>query len=325
MMDQDSDRQLGPSIVVDNLSKRFGSFSALDGVSFTVGRGEIMGFLGPNGAGKSTLIRVLCGLLRPTSGRAVVAGIDITVDPEAVRRRIGYMSQKFSLYSDLSVVENLRFFGGIYGVPPDTIDERIRFALSMAGLQDRETALVSTLAGGWKQRLALGCAILHKPAVLFLDEPTSGVDPSSRRRFWNLIHSLSADGVSVLVSTHYMDEAEYCMRIAMIERGRLIALGTPHDMKQQSIGGELIELECENIGDAMGLAAKVPGVRDVAVFGNALHVLVDNAEQTAAAVCASLAEHGMQGAHARPIAPTMEDMFVHLVRAARVQDSGART
>jgi ABC-2 type transport system ATP-binding protein len=319
------DRQAEPSIVVDKLCKRFGEFSALDDVSFDVGRGEIMGFLGPNGAGKSTLIRVLCGLLRPTSGRAVVAGIDITIDPEAVRRRIGYMSQKFSLYSDLSVVENLRFFGGIYGVSSDQIDERIRFALDMAGLQDRETALVSTLAGGWKQRLALGCAILHKPAILFLDEPTSGVDPSSRRRFWDLIHSLSADGVSVLVSTHYMDEAEYCMRIAMIERGRLIALGTPHNLKQQSIGGELIELECENIGNALDLIARVPGVRDVAVFGNTLHVLVENAEQTAAVVCASLAEHGLPGARARRIDPTMEDMFVHLVRTSREQPSGVRT
>jgi len=312
-----------PSIVVDKLCKRFGSFTALDGVSFDVGRGEIMGFLGPNGAGKSTLIRVLCGLLRPTSGRAVVAGIDITIDPEAVRRRIGYMSQKFSLYNDLTVVENLRFFGGIYGVSSDMIEERIRFALDMAGLQHRETALVSTLAGGWKQRLALGCAILHKPAILFLDEPTSGVDPSSRRRFWDLIHNLSADGVSVLVSTHYMDEAEYCMRIAMIESGRLIALGTPHNLKQQSIGGELIELECENIGDSIDLIARIPGVRDVAVFGNTLHILVENAEQTAKVVCAGLAEHGLSGVHARQIAPTMEDMFVHLVRTSRKPSSGA--
>ena len=306
-----------PAIVVDNLCKRFGAFHALDHVSFNVGRGEIMGFLGPNGAGKSTLIRVLCGLLRPTNGRAVVAGIDIALDPEAVRRRIGYMSQKFSLYSDLSVLENLRFFGGIYGVAPSMIDARIQFALDMAGLIGREHALVSTLAGGWKQRLALCCAILHQPAVLFLDEPTSGVDPSSRRRFWNLIHYLSADGVSVLVSTHYMDEAEYCMRIAMIERGRLIALGTPSELKQQSMGGELIALECDNLGSAIELVAKMPGVLDVAVFGNSLHILASDAEKMCKAACANLAEHGLSGAHARPIAPTMEDMFVHLVRTAR--------
>lgn len=313
----------GASIVVDKLVKRFGAFNALDGVSFEVGRGEIMGFLGPNGAGKSTLIRILCGLLRPSSGRAVVAGIDITADPEAVRRRIGYMSQKFSLYGDLSVVENLRFFGGIYGVKRDMIDERIRFAVDMAGLQGREDALVATLAGGWKQRLALGCAILHQPAVLFLDEPTSGVDPSSRRRFWTLIHNLGAEGVAVLVSTHYMDEAEYCMRIAMIDRGRLVALGTPHELKHQSIGGELIELECDNVGGAIAPSARVSGVRDVAVFGNTLHLLVDDAAQTAPQVCDALAEHGFANVRSRRIAPSMEDMFVHLVNAARDQSTGA--
>ena len=221
-----------PQIVVDGLVKRFGDFVALDQVSFSVGRGEIMGFIGPNGAGKSTLIRMLCGLLRPTAGRALVAGIDVAADPEAVRRCIGYMSQKFSLYNDMSVVENLRFFGGIYGVPRGEMAERLRFAVDMAGLTGREDALVATLAGGWKQRLALGAAILHRPAILFLDEPTSGVDPSSRRRFWDLIHTLSDEGVSVLVSTHYMDEAEYCHRIALINRGRLIALGTPHALKQ---------------------------------------------------------------------------------------------
>lgn len=307
------------AIAVDNLGKRFGDFKALDGVSFEVGTGEIMGFLGPNGAGKSTLIRILCGLLRPSSGHATVAGIDIATDPEAVRRRVGYMSQKFSLYSDLSVVENLRFFGGIYGVARGLIEERIRFAVEMAGLLGREDTLVAHLAGGWKQRLALGCAILHRPSVLFLDEPTSGVDPSSRRRFWTLIHNLSAEGVSVLVSTHYMDEAEYCMRIAMIESGRLIALGTPHALKQQSIGGELLELECENVGGAIETSSRVAGVRDVAVFGNTLHVLVDNAAENAAQVCAALTGQGFANVRARRIEPSMEDMFVHLVNAAREQ------
>lgn len=314
---------VAPSIVVDQLCKRFGSFSALDNVSFDVAPGEIMGFLGPNGAGKSTLIRVLCGLLRPSSGRATVAGIDITQDPEAVRRRIGYMSQKFSLYGDLSVVENLRFFGGIYGVAAPLLDERIRFAVEMAGLRGREPALVATLAGGWKQRLALGCAILHRPAVLFLDEPTSGVDPASRRRFWKLIHELSDEGVSVLVSTHYMDEAEYCMRIALIAAGRLIALGTPHELKQQSIGGELLELECDDVGAALPMANGVPGVRDAAVFGNTLHLLVDRVDPTAAAVRARLAEQGMPGARIRAIAPSMEDMFVHLVRASSARAAEA--
>jgi ABC-2 type transport system ATP-binding protein len=200
----------------------------------------------------------------------------------------------------------------------------VGFAVEMAGLQRREDALVSELAGGWKQRLALGCAILHEPAVLFLDEPTSGVDPSSRRRFWNLIHDLSVGGVSVLVSTHYMDEAEYCMRIAMIAAGRLIALGTPHELKQQSIGGELIELACDNVGAALELVARMPAVRDVAVFGNTLHVLVDDADAVAVDLCANLAGQGVTGAQGRRIAPSMEDMFVHLVRNAKAQSAQAR-
>ena len=307
-----------PAIVVDHLDKRFGEFRALDDISFNVGRGEIMGFLGPNGAGKSTLIRVLCGLLRPSAGRAVVDGIDIARGPEQVRRRIGYMSQKFSLYGDLSVRENLRFFGGIYGVAPDRIGARIAYALEMAGLQGREDALVSTLAGGWKQRLALGCAILHQPSVLFLDEPTSGVDPGSRRRFWDLIQQLSAGGVSVLVSTHYMDEAEYCMRIAMIAAGRMIALGTPQELKRQSLGGTLLELDCADPSAALELLAGAPGVRDAAMFGRVLHLLVDDAAGGPAA-CALLAAHGQAGARTRPISPGMEDVFVQLVRRSRQQ------
>ena len=303
-------------IVVEGLVKRFGTFEALGGVSFTVSGGEIMGFLGPNGAGKSTLIRILCGLLRPSAGRALVAGIDITKDPEAVRRRIGYMSQKFSLYSDLSVTENLRFFGGIYGVPRDRIEERLRFAIDMAGLTGQENALVATLAGGWKQRLALGAAILHRPTILFLDEPTSGVDPQSRRRFWDLIHTLGSEGVSVLVSTHYMDEAEYCNRIALINRGRLIALGTPHELKQRSLTGELLSIECRDIGAAIGLLEKAPGVQDAAVFGNALHVMVDDATRRAPELTALLDAHGIAGATARTISPTLEDSFVYLVGAS---------
>ena len=308
-----------PAIVVEHLCKRFGQFSALDDVSFAVGRGEIMGFLGPNGAGKSTLIRVLCGLLSPSSGRAEVDGINITKDPDGVRRRIGYMSQKFSLYSDLSVVENLRFFGGIYGVAKSMIDQRIAYAVEMAGLQGREGDLVADLAGGWKQRLALGCAILHQPAVLFLDEPTSGVDPGSRRRFWNLIHQLSAEGVSVLVSTHYMDEAEYCMRIALIAAGRLIALGPTSELKQRNIGGAMLQLDCVDIGNALDIVAAVQGVRDVAVFGNSLHLIVDDAAHATAAVSASLLQQGINDANLHGINPSMEDMFVHLVRANRTE------
>ena len=225
-------RHAASQVVVEQLVKRFGSFVAVDHVNFRVGRGEIMGFLGPNGAGKSTIIRILCGLLRPSAGHALVAGIDVAVDPESVRERIGYMSQKFSLYRDLSVEENLKFFGGIYRVPRGQMPERMRFATEMAGLKGREKDLVSTLAGGWQQRLALGCAVLHRPPILFLDEPTSGVEPTARRQFWDLIHSLAADGVSVLVSTHYMDEAEYCHRVALINQGRIIAIGSPDELKR---------------------------------------------------------------------------------------------
>ena len=300
-------------IVVDGLVKRFGAFTAIDGVSFGVGRGEVMGFIGPNGAGKSTLIRILCGLLRPSAGRALVAGIDVAQDPEGVRRRIGYMSQRFSLYNDMSVLENLRFFGGVYGVSRSDIAARLQFAVEMAGLRGREDALVATLAGGWKQRLALGAAILHRPAVLFLDEPTSGVDPGSRRRFWELIHTLAQDGVSVLVSTHYMDEAEYCDRVALINHGRLIALGTPTQLKQHALGGELLSLEGDRLGDAIGELTAAPGVLDVAMFGNALHALVDSAELRLPELLRRLGGAGCTKVRGRRIAPSLEDSFVRLV------------
>jgi ABC-2 type transport system ATP-binding protein len=310
-------------ITVEALVKRFGAFVAVDGVSFAVGHGEIMGFIGPNGAGKSTLIRILCGLLRPSAGRALVAGIDVARDPEAVRRRIGYMSQKFSLYNDMSVVENLRFFGGIYGVARADMAARLNFAVDMAGLAGRENALVATLAGGWKQRLALGAAILHRPAILFLDEPTSGVDPGSRRRFWDLIHALSEEGVSVLVSTHHMEEAEYCHRIALINRGRLIALGTPQELKQRSLGGELLALEGDHIGDAIAQLEKAAGVLDVAMFGNALHALVDQAVGRTPELLACLAAAGIANARVRRIEPTLEDSFVHLVSTSSLQAGAA--
>ncbi len=217
----------GPAVVVENLVKRFGDFVAVDHISLQVGRGEIFGFLGPNGAGKSTAIRILCGLLRPTAGRATVGGFDVAAQPEEVRQRIGYMSQKFSLYDDLTVEENLDFYGGIYGVAEERRREREDYVLRLAGLEDRRRALTGQLAGGWKQRLALGCAILHEPPILFLDEPTSGVDPLARRDFWDLIYELSEKGRTVFVTTHYMDEAEYCHRLALMYKGRIIAMDTP--------------------------------------------------------------------------------------------------
>src|SRR5579883_2684330 len=201
------------SVVVHNLVKRFGDFTAVDRLTLEVRKGEVFGFLGPNGAGKSTTIRMLCGLLTPTSGQATVAGFDVARKPEAVRQNIGYMSQKFSLYNDLTVIENLRLFAGLYNVPPDALVGRIEWALGMANLKGRENSITGDLPGGWKQRLALGCAVLHQPPILFLDEPTSGVDPISRRQFWELIHQMAASGVTVFVSTHYMEEAEYCNRL----------------------------------------------------------------------------------------------------------------
>jgi ABC-2 type transport system ATP-binding protein len=302
-------------IIVEDLVKRFGRFVAVDHVSFRVKRGSIMGFLGPNGAGKSTIIRILCGLLSPSEGRALVAGIDVVRNPEGVRQQIGYMSQKFSLYRDLTVEENLSFFGGIYRVPRAELPERIRFAVDMAGLKGREHALVGTLAGGWQQRLALGCAVLHRPPVLFLDEPTSGVEPASRRRFWDLIHSLAADGVTVLVSTHYMDEAEYCHRAALINQGRIIAAGSPEQLKRTALGGELLLVECDALGPVLAALQQAPGVRDCSVFGSALHVLVENAERATAELPRYLKEHGLTLNRITPIAASLEDVFVQLIAA----------
>jgi ABC-2 type transport system ATP-binding protein len=311
-----SDRtEAGDQVVADDVVKRFGAFTAVDHVSFRIGRGEIMGFLGPNGAGKSTIIRILCGLLRPSGGRATVAGIDVSRNPEGVRQHIGYMSQKFSLYRDLTVAENLGFFGGIYGVPRAALSERIRFAVNTAGLSGHENALVATLAGGWQQRLALGCAVLHRPPILFLDEPTSGVEPASRRRFWDLIHSLASDGVTVLVSTHYMDEAEYCHRIALINHGRLIATGSPAQLKQTALGGELLLVECDALGATLEALQHARDVLDCSVFGDALHVLVRNAENALHDLPAFLAAKGLPPSRMVGIAPSLEDVFVQLIAA----------
>jgi ABC-2 type transport system ATP-binding protein len=310
-------------VIAENLVKRFGKFVAVNGVSFRIARGEIMGFLGPNGAGKSTVIRILCGLLRASGGRAIVAGLDVTRDPEGVRQHIGYMSQRFSLYRDLTVEENLRFFGGIYRVPASQLAERMRFAIEMAGLAGRERTLVATLAGGWQQRLALGCAVLHRPPILFLDEPTSGVEPASRRRFWELIHTLAGDGVSVLVSTHYMDEAEYCHRAALINQGRLIAIGSPDELKRTALGGSLLLIECDALGAALAALQDAPGVRDCSVFGNALHALVTDAEQSLRELPGFLAARGIQAGRMAPVQASLEDVFVQLILADRANQREA--
>jgi len=300
-------------IIARGLTKRFNSFVAVDHVSFEVKRGEILGFIGPNGAGKSTIIRILCGLLRPSEGQVFVTGVDVALKPEAARQKIGYMSQKFSLYGDLTVMENLHFFGGIYRVPSAKRAERIRYAIDMAGLTGREDALVSSLAGGWKQRLALGCAILHNPPILFLDEPTSGVDPISRRRFWDLIHDLAKDGVTILVTTHYMDEAEYCDRIVLINQGRIVASGSPTELKHTPLGGALYLVECDGVGRALHVLGGTKGVRDVAAFGDALHVLVEESFGGEAAIRTVLAANNIAVTRLSPIEPGLEDVFVSLV------------
>jgi len=298
------------SVVVENLRKQFGTFVAVDGLSLNVTRGEVFGFLGPNGAGKSTTIRMLCGLLKPTSGRASVAGYDVGLKPESVRQNIGYMSQKFSLYNDLTVIENLRLFAGLYSVPSKVLKQRIDWALKMANLKGQENLITGTLPGGWKQRLALGCAVLHKPPVLFLDEPTSGVDPISRRQFWDLIHQMAEEGVTVFVTTHYMEEAEYCNRLALIFRGKMVALGTPSELKRDSMKGELLLVECAPLGPAVEALQSAPGVLDAAVFGNALHLVVLNAAAAIPQIQSFLTNHAVTVSSIEKIRPTLEDVFV---------------
>jgi drug efflux transport system ATP-binding protein len=302
------------SVEADDLVKRFGSFVAVDHVSFQVARGEIFGFLGPNGAGKSTTIRILCGLLSPTSGKASVHGYDVATQPEEIRRNIGYMSQRFSLYDDLTVEENIEFFNGIYGVPPERRAERAGYVLRMAGLDARRSEMTRLLSGGWKQRLALGCAILHEPAILFLDEPTSGVDPIARRDFWDLIHALSEAGHTVFVSTHYMDEAEYCHRLALMYRGRIIALGTPQELKDRLQGQVLLRLDTPSPLDTMRALEGAPGVSEVAVFGSGLHITVPD-KSAIPQVRQRLETQGIQVRRIEPIPPSMEDVFVAMIEA----------
>lgn len=311
-------------MVARGLTKRFGKFTAVDGVDLTIAKGEVIGFVGPNGAGKSTTIRMLCALLAPSAGSASVAGFDVAREPESVRTHIGYMSQKFSLYGDLTCRENLRFFAGIYRVPQAVLADRMRFAIEMAGIEGREDTLVRTLAGGWRQRLALGCAILHRPPVLFLDEPTSGVEPQARRRFWDLIHRLAGDGVTVLVSTHYMDEAEYCNRIALIDAGRLVIVDSPNALRGEQLGGVLYECECVTLGEAVAALHEAPGVIDAAIFGDKLHVLLADTPDmpvasTLAALPTWLANRGVGTGAFVPIRPGLEDVFVQLVARTRAK------
>jgi ABC-2 type transport system ATP-binding protein len=301
------------SIEVKSLTKRFGAFTAVDAVSFDVERGAIFGFLGANGAGKSTTIRMLCGLLDPTSGTAVVGGFDVCRDPEKVRRVIGYMSQKFSLYEDLTVVENIRFFGGAYGLTRKAVDSRLPWVLEMAGLKGRERSLTRTLSVGWKQRLALGCAVLHEPGIVFLDDPTGGVDPASRRRFWELINELSERRVTVFVTTHYLDEAEYCNDLRLIHAGRIVAGGSPSALKSEVIRNPILEVSTVRAVDALEALRKEPWVLETSIFGTSLHVSVADEAEGRRLVQETLARSGITPDRVDRIVPSLEDVFIHKI------------
>jgi ABC-2 type transport system ATP-binding protein len=301
---------------VRHLTRRFGDFVAVNDVSFQVAKGEVFGFLGANGAGKSTTIRMLCGLLTPTSGTALVGGIDVGTDPEGVKRHIGYMSQKFSLYEALTVEQNIRFFGGVYGLSGDHYEERRAFVLDMAGLRGREKTATKALSGGWRQRLALGCAVLHQPPIVFLDEPTGGVDPVSRRQFWDLIGNLAASGVTVLVTTHYLDEAEHCNRLAIIHRGQMVALGSSHELKDVFANRPILEVQSARPVDAMALLETLPEVEKTSIFGTMVHAVLRRADVTPDFVRTALERAGIEVKDVAPVTPSLEDVFLDVVERA---------
>jgi ABC-2 type transport system ATP-binding protein len=304
------------AVEATGLTRVFDRFVAVDHIDLAVETGRIFGFLGPNGAGKSTTIKMLCGILRPTGGRASVGGFDVAREPERVKASIGYMSQKFSLYEDLTVEENLRFFAGIYGVRGPRLTTRIAWALEMAGLEGRGDTMTAALAGGWRQRLALGCAVLHEPPILFLDEPTSGVDPASRRRFWEMIGDLAEQGITIFVTTHFMDEAEHCDELALIYAGKVVATGTPSQLKREHIQHALLEIECDHLMGAYDALKAAPAIESVALFGNALHATVADEAAALAAIPALLAARGLPLRRLERIEPSLEDAFVAIIEAS---------
>jgi drug efflux transport system ATP-binding protein len=310
------------SIEVFDLTKKFGKFTSVDDISFEVKEGEVFGFLGSNGAGKSTTIKMLCGILEPTSGDAKVGGYSITNEPDSVKRNIGYMSQKFSLYSDLTVDENINFFGGVYGLEGSVLDERKEWVLRIAGLENREKTLTSSLSVGYKQRLALGCAVIHEPKIVFLDEPTGGVDPISRRKFWDLITELSDKGTTVFVTTHYLDEAEFCNRIILINAGKLIAAGSPKELKREYIKNKVIELDCSDIFTATEILQKEKFIESISIFGNSLHIAlkekVESKEMLLEDEIKIITElitkdNKIKIYHISEISPSLEDVFLYLI------------
>ena len=315
----------GKVIQVSSLTRKFGHFTAVDQVSFAVKRGEIFGFLGPNGSGKTTTIRMLCGLLKPTSGEADVLGQDMMTVSNTFRTKIGYMSQKFSLFPDLTVAENINFYGGLYSLSGPLLNERRNWVLQMAGLQGKEKLLSRDLSGGWKQRLALGCAIIHRPQVILLDEPTAGVDPLSRRFFWDLIQELAIQGTTILVSTHYMDEAEHCHRLGLMHRGKLIATGSPSQLKTEQIKGKLIEIKCSDLTKAVELLSTQPVYHQVGFFGSTIHLIVDEEQPDFQDIRTLLENQGVLIQNITPIPFTIEDVFVSLIETQENQAGSLKT
>ncbi len=311
--------KLSHTIEVEKLTKKFGKFTAVDHISFYVNRGEVYGWLGPNGAGKTTTIRMLLGLLKPTSGTAYVLGFNPATEAKAMQAHVGYMSQQFTLYEDLTARENIHFYGQAYGLSRAKLAQRQAEIIEMAGLQGREDTLTANLSGGWKQRLALGCAILHEPQVLFLDEPTAGVDPISRREFWGLIYAMAHKGVTVLVTTHYMDEAELCQRVGFLDRGKLIALNSPARLKETKMRGEVLEISTPQPDQAMRVlhAAQASGalpLDEVALYGAQIHAVVPDATAFRQPLLELLTEAGVQVTNIAWIAPTLEDVFISAVK-----------
>ncbi len=302
------------AVKVKDLTRTFGDFTAVDHINLEVKKGEIFGFLGPNGAGKSTTIRMLCGLLLPTGGEGTVGDFDIIRQSEEIKQNIGYMSQKFSLYDDLTVEENINFFSGIYNVAPSKRETRKEWVLEMAGLKDKRDTLTKTLPGGYKQRLALGCAILHEPPILFLDEPTSGVDPVSRRNFWAMIYEMARAGTTIFVTTHYMDEADYCDRLALIYRGKVIAEGTPSELRRTYMARDVLEIEAEPLVGAMETLER-RGI-ETAVFGSLLHATVEDAKAAVPRIWTILGESNITVHRIEKIVPSLEDVFVTLIEVS---------
>jgi ABC-2 type transport system ATP-binding protein len=306
-----------------DLTKQFGDFVAVDRVSFTIERGTIFGFLGPNGAGKTTTIRMLLGLLKPTAGEATVLGFDIVTKTAEVKKRIGYVSQRFSLYDDLTVEENLNFYGRTYGVRGKLLAERKAFALSMAGLRGRERELTRNLSGGWKQRLALGTAILHEPEMLFLDEPTAGVDPISRRAFWDLLYQLADSGKTIMVTTHYMDEAEHCHNLAFVQRGRVVACGSPAEIKESKMAGQVLEIDCDQPAAAIPALRAMEVFEEVALYGALIHAVAADASALKPTIEETLVAAGVTVHSMDVISPSLEDVFIANVRAPSGRDGSS--